>query len=249
MAGLFEIPSSHLSVVLNYNNQTFELAKLNAFYRCLSYQKKHCTIDVIYMVCLRLMGCIYCGHSLTSLGKNCIGLDRISSDSGYCLNNVLPCCPGCNVRRRWISFGTMWRCMYNFTRYCSSHGLVASTIGLHQIQRAVHDMSKVVPYVSQEWRYCGFDRSTTVRLPANFSRHHVSLHGYVLPSAIHRMGLTEEYNRLNPDAPLLAPTTPSGISKRWLQAESPHACEQVYYTQLLGTPIVDKLFHVGGATA
>lgn len=40
--------------------------------------------------------CYYCGHPLNETG---IGLDRLDSDRGYVLDNVVPCCGTCNMAK------------------------------------------------------------------------------------------------------------------------------------------------------
>lgn len=49
--------------------------------------------------------CFYCGYSLPEQGG---GLDRINSNKGYQIGNVIPCCTGCNMfKGNMISYDEM----------------------------------------------------------------------------------------------------------------------------------------------
>jgi len=59
---------------------------------------RNLSFDITYKDFLSIWGkpCYYCGE------KREIGLDRIDSNKGYSFDNVLPCCPTCNLCRRNI---------------------------------------------------------------------------------------------------------------------------------------------------
>lgn len=73
-----------------------------------SAQSRHIPFELPFSVfCdLILMECIYCGtepHSTRILFQKEYyyyqGIDRVDSDKGYTIDNCVPCCSGCNMRK------------------------------------------------------------------------------------------------------------------------------------------------------
>ena len=54
------------------------------------------TIPFVEYIQLMNKPCIWCGISLPTTGGS---LDRINSELGYTLENVVPCCPQCNLAK------------------------------------------------------------------------------------------------------------------------------------------------------
>lgn len=49
-----------------------------------------------YVEIVNEVGCYYCGSNLPESGA---GIDRLSSDLGYCRDNCVPCCTTCNLAK------------------------------------------------------------------------------------------------------------------------------------------------------
>ena len=88
-------------------NREIKRAKWDAWARTLKGQfnvskrkalsdKKEWTITLEEFGKLRDKPCYYCGGKLPETSR---GLDRVDNSKGYTLDNVLPCCGGCNTLR------------------------------------------------------------------------------------------------------------------------------------------------------
>lgn len=75
---------THLSVIYSVARSTAERRKLSW------------GIPYEVFVDLRTRPCFYCGGILSAQG---VALDRLDNSAGYELNNVVACCPSCNVWR------------------------------------------------------------------------------------------------------------------------------------------------------
>lgn len=56
------------------------------------------------------MGCHYCGKDLKDETGYC--LDRLDSNKGYTLHNVVPCCKQCNYGKHTMGFDTFIEWIY-----------------------------------------------------------------------------------------------------------------------------------------
>ncbi len=87
--------AEHNDTVVNYFESPkgrFAAAKASAKNRKLPW-----TISFDDYVQLISQSCFYCNDKLNSRG---IGLDRLDSLKGYCLENVVPCCAECNYMKQ-----------------------------------------------------------------------------------------------------------------------------------------------------
>lgn len=84
-----DIKAYHRDYVRKHLKSVFSQARGSARSRGLTW-----TLDYETFADLRLRPCFYCGSKLSNLG---IALDRLDNSAGYELNNIVPCCPQCNV--------------------------------------------------------------------------------------------------------------------------------------------------------
>jgi hypothetical protein len=71
-------------------------------------------LDEILIQTLILQPCFYCGRETDVTEKETInGLDRLNSSFGYILDNVVPCCHDCNMRKWTLDYSTFLQCIKN----------------------------------------------------------------------------------------------------------------------------------------
>ena len=98
--------ASNPKKVLAYSRAAYKRNKHSIKYRYYYFkkqaQKTHRKVE-ISLQCFTLLtrsGCYYCGTKVVSTGS---GLDRIDSNKGYLIDNVVTCCHPCNWMKRNLS--------------------------------------------------------------------------------------------------------------------------------------------------
>lgn len=111
-------------VISKYFSKVTQKAQ-NYVRRCI-YKKIPLGITTQDMICLFLKKCFYCDLQGTMMAP--IGIDRLDSERGYVVGNVVSCCSTCNYMKNTLGLVEFLRQVNRIASHCIDDSPSPSTI-------------------------------------------------------------------------------------------------------------------------